>query len=57
MKDSRAVEEFLAMKNFVTFEMSQEMKDLIVADEKIDHDITTPIDLDALGGKQLGSRN
>jgi hypothetical protein len=28
LRDSRAVEEFLAMKNFITFEMSQETKAL-----------------------------
>jgi|TARA_B110000285_G_scaffold207311_1_gene246578 hypothetical protein len=36
LRDSRAVEEFLAMKNFITFEMSQEMKALSDAQGKAD---------------------
>jgi len=64
LRDSRAVEEFLAMKNFITFEMSQEMKALSEAQGKIDAKLAnaddvaqtlTPHDLDAIGGKQAAS--
>jgi len=39
LRDSRAVEEFLAMKNFITFEMAQEMKALSDAQGNIDNKV------------------
>lgn len=39
LRDNRAVEEFLAMKNFITFEMSQEMKALAEGQDKIENEM------------------